>query len=552
MYRRPKPTFRLTTHIWATASQGTGQQKAQPPCQSGYQTANVRPEGAARDSAADPAQRGRVMSDSFSYDVYLSYNSADKRQARRVAERLREVGLRVWFDEWIVQPGDDIFLAIERGLDESRTLILCMSPNALDSGWVALERNTALFRDPTNEGRRFVPLLLADCKLPDVLRRYRYIDLRHETQEAWDELMAACRGGADAETRPRDRQFDWLSIPERQWNGRTLAALLRADHAIVPFHGRQRDLETWKEWATGHHGPTVQLITGSGGMGKTRLAQELCRQLRGDGLQSGFLDAQETDQCVAHLKFRADGRMLLVVDYAESHVDALASILRVAARRNLTSLRLLLLARGAGYWWSKLKRMGDGVGDQIDQEPTRLQPLTLDIGARKDSYAMAASAFAERLGKPIPVSPEPDLAEACFERTLLLHMSALLAVEGAMARGLDPILGKLVERETEYWGRQLAIRQLPPSLEAGFSRAMGVISACGGVRDRSEAIEVIGRIRFFRDQTRAVVEAVADTLHDCYPGPPWIESIQPDLLMEYLIAEATRADPADFADIVLS
>ena len=49
--------------------------------------------------------------------------------------------------------------------------VLCLSPAALGSEWVALERSTVLFRDPTNAGRRFIPLLLSDCRLPDVLRR---------------------------------------------------------------------------------------------------------------------------------------------------------------------------------------------------------------------------------------------------------------------------------------------------------------------------------------------------------------------------------------------
>ena len=111
------------------------------------------------------------MSTEFQYDVFLSHNSADKPQVRRLAERLREAGLRLWFDEWIIQPGDDIYLAIERGLEASRTLVLCLSPAALGSDWVGLERSTVLFRDPANAGRRFIPLLLADCKLPDTLRR---------------------------------------------------------------------------------------------------------------------------------------------------------------------------------------------------------------------------------------------------------------------------------------------------------------------------------------------------------------------------------------------
>ena len=39
------------------------------------------------------------------------------------------------------------------------------------SGWVALERSTAIHRDPANARRRFIPLLPGDCALPDTLRR---------------------------------------------------------------------------------------------------------------------------------------------------------------------------------------------------------------------------------------------------------------------------------------------------------------------------------------------------------------------------------------------
>ena len=54
--------------------------------------------------------------------------------------------------------GDDIYLAIERGLEASRTLVLCLSPAALRSDWVTLERSNGLFRDPANADRRFIPL----------------------------------------------------------------------------------------------------------------------------------------------------------------------------------------------------------------------------------------------------------------------------------------------------------------------------------------------------------------------------------------------------------
>lgn len=140
------------------------------------------------------------MADRFAYDVFLSHNSRDKPRVRALAEKLRATGLRVWFDEWVLKPGDDIYLAIERGLEAARAQVLCLSPAALGSEWVALERSTVLFRDPTNAGRRFIPLLLADCELPDALRRYKYVDYRRKTEAAFTELLAACR--FEGETAP--------------------------------------------------------------------------------------------------------------------------------------------------------------------------------------------------------------------------------------------------------------------------------------------------------------------------------------------------------------
>src|ERR1043165_8475511 len=114
------------------------------------------------------------MPATFKYDVFLSHNSRDKPRVRTIAERLREAGLNVWFDEWNIPLGAMIALEVDKGLEESRVLVLCISQSALNSGWVALERSTAIHRDPSNEGRRFIPILLEDCVMPDTIKRYKY------------------------------------------------------------------------------------------------------------------------------------------------------------------------------------------------------------------------------------------------------------------------------------------------------------------------------------------------------------------------------------------
>ena len=136
------------------------------------------------------------MAKEFAFDVFLSYSSKDKPRVLRIAEKLKAAGLRVWLDQWTIAPGEDIYLAIEGGLETSRTQLLFLSSSALGSDWVRLERSTALFRDPTNKERRFVPVLLEDCELPDALRRFRYIDLRSDSEAAFAELLAASRAVA--------------------------------------------------------------------------------------------------------------------------------------------------------------------------------------------------------------------------------------------------------------------------------------------------------------------------------------------------------------------
>ena len=74
------------------------------------------------------------MADDFTYDVFLSHSSKDKAVVRAVAERLREDGLKVWFDEWELKPGDSIPAKIEEGLEHSRVLVLCMSAQCVRLG----------------------------------------------------------------------------------------------------------------------------------------------------------------------------------------------------------------------------------------------------------------------------------------------------------------------------------------------------------------------------------------------------------------------------------
>ena len=131
------------------------------------------------------------MSENFSYDVFLSHSSKDKRIVRELAERLRADGARVWFDAWNIKPGASIPREISRGLEQSRILVLAISANASESEWAEFEHQTVLFNDPTNKKRRFIPLKIDDSESRFHLRQFAYIDWRNREEEEYQRLWEA-------------------------------------------------------------------------------------------------------------------------------------------------------------------------------------------------------------------------------------------------------------------------------------------------------------------------------------------------------------------------
>ncbi|NJO37206.1 MAG: TIR domain-containing protein [Rhizobiales bacterium] len=132
------------------------------------------------------------MTEKFTYDVFISYSSQDKAIVHPLAQRLKLDGVKVWLDDWVLQPGDPISLKIQQGLEKSRVLLMCISKAYFASNWTKLEHHTLLFRDPTNEQRRFVPLLVEDCERPDVIAQFLHIDWREKEERAYQRLLASC------------------------------------------------------------------------------------------------------------------------------------------------------------------------------------------------------------------------------------------------------------------------------------------------------------------------------------------------------------------------
>ena len=112
--------------------------------------------------------------------VFLCHSSGDKPQVKVLHDFLLKSGAAPWLDSEQLLPGQDWNLEINKALDDSDVILLCLSKKSVDKeGYVQREMRIALDRAlEMPEGRIFlIPARLEECELPHRLRSYQWVDL---------------------------------------------------------------------------------------------------------------------------------------------------------------------------------------------------------------------------------------------------------------------------------------------------------------------------------------------------------------------------------------
>ena len=109
------------------------------------------------------------------YDVFLSYNDADEVAVERLARRLRDEGLRVFFAPWHLVPGVPWLEGLEEALKHSQSCAIFLGPTGRGP-WQDVEIFMALQLAVPERGYRVTPVLLpgadpADDQLGRALHR---------------------------------------------------------------------------------------------------------------------------------------------------------------------------------------------------------------------------------------------------------------------------------------------------------------------------------------------------------------------------------------------
>jgi tetratricopeptide (TPR) repeat protein len=319
-------------------------------------------------------------------------------------------------------------------------------------------------------------------------------------------------------------------------------------YGIVPFRGRAAELAELARWLDGS-GFTMALLIGGGGMGKTRLAAEVCQSALAAGWLAGFLDeeAGDMDVLVSGLS-----PLLLVVDEAQTRLDELASLIAgFATNGQARPIRLLLLSREAGEWWDTTlpARLERNVETALALDGARrldLGPLPAGID-RLEAFRQSVRAFADRTDRDAERLGAPDLTEELFERVLFIHLAALTALEGGpMPHGSlvrAELLDARIAQEMRYWQGTARDAGLDSLDARTLQRAVALSTLAPSVQTEADAAALLGSVPDLADEGEGPRRRTALWLRSLYPGDGFLRPLQPDLLGEHLVSRVLADVP---------
>lgn len=371
----------------------------------------------------------------------------------------------------------------------------------------------------------------------------------------WDiaDSSALTRGAKSGNLVPVAPQpvAELIQLPHSTWqrdSGLSDSLLLRAEEAMVPFDGRREQyLEQQLQWAIDPPIPLgLRLLTGSGGVGKTRLALELSLRLIRDGWHAGFLRSNcDTKQAFEYGQRLADDSRstLVVIDYAEARPHVLIELLRALVQAKIRGrVRILLLARDGGDWWD-LMPMRNKICEPIltgmaTSGPFVVPRLYERLEDRQSAYQVALDTFSDRLGTTSP-SHIPQLVEPHFGHPLYIHMAAMIALSGERPKSAESLTRSLVAHERRYWRNAFSDVGLDVGvLEEQAALLMAFATLTNGLLTSRDAESVW----VWAGGVKPLLTILFKRLRSLYPSPKGLEPWRPDLLGEALIAQVLLSE----------
>ncbi|MBE7432529.1 MAG: SUMF1/EgtB/PvdO family nonheme iron enzyme [Anaerolineales bacterium] len=160
--------------------------------------------------------------------VFLCHASQDKPIVRELYQRLKaENWIDPWLDKAKILPGQDWELVIEKAVDDSDVVIVCLSSQSVSKeGFVQREIRYAydLALEKPEDTIFLIPLRLDDCAMPRKLRSFHWVDyFGKEKKNSYSDLLQALKLRYDQKLKMEEAQTQVepkVEAPEKRFTQR--------------------------------------------------------------------------------------------------------------------------------------------------------------------------------------------------------------------------------------------------------------------------------------------------------------------------------------------
>lgn len=511
------------------------------------------------------------------HDVFISYSSRHRELTRTLAAAIEQQygHLSVWWDH-ALEARSSYATQIRAALEASRVVVVVWTADALVSDYVYAEAVRA------HQAHKLVNVRPSDTDfslIPEPFNIHHVEDVA--STERILRAIASVMAGRPLPTRVPLHELYWRQHGQRLLDTEQQALpadvldispsqLLQARYGQVAYVDATGQRAALLDWALRHPRRAAgRLLHGPGGIGKTRLLVEVAGMLRSQGWAAGFVKgpqplasaATRTQRRQALEQIIARGEepgLLLVLDYAEGRQDEvleLAGWLGQHTVEDTRLIRLVLLARGAGDWWERLRDEHLSMRQLFTDRPGWPAVVALPTfespelrAALFDASCTAYAPVLQAQGVHLhSTDPPASLRDAVatgpdHHRPLAIQMAALVwltASSGAEGgSGMAGLLDQVLGLERRHWEQLLG--SLDSAARTALERGLAQVTLVRGARTDDAAELLLMHDGHYLGRRTAPVDValVLDQLKRLYGLPAGgLLPLEPDLVGEHLVAK---------------